>query len=101
MSRLEIKFVETTDSVWEHLVFKQEGMAGFTLQGAYLPEFVEALENNKNKDTFYFWENYSITHTGSKTELRIYPKTAPLLVLDEGQRAKLIVHLKTEYASML
>lgn len=98
--RLEIDYVAETDSSWALLRFRQEGLRGFVLPMAYLPEFVEALEYG-GSDEFYFWMNYGVRHTATSTTLRVSTDDQPLLQIDRRQCAKLVAHLRQTYASEL
>jgi len=101
MAKLTIDFVDVTDDRWEHFVFGQEGSLGFVLPGAYLPEFIESLENTSNPNEMYFFQNYYVLNGKNNTTVGISTKDSPLLQLDAGQRAKLIAYLRTAYAALI
>lgn len=99
--KLEIDFIDATDSTWEHFRFRQEGMLGMKLPGAYLPEFVEALENSSEINKFCIYENFFIAHDRSGATVTISTKPLPLLQLSIDQRAKLIAHLRSAHAALI
>lgn len=101
MAKLAVDFVESTSDTWEHFKFKQEGMRGFTLPGAYLPEFVEALERPEDPEPFYMFFDYSVLNTKAGTTVCKSTKVVPLLQLSAEQRAKLVAHLRTTYAHLI
>lgn len=101
MAKLEIHFSDATDDEWEYFYFKQEGMTGLRLPGAYLPEFVEALERPNDSEVFYFWQNRSVLNTKLGSTISISTMQAPLLQLSADQRAKLIAHLRSAYAALI
>lgn len=98
MAKLEIDYIAETDTSWAFLRFRQEGLKGFVLPMSHLAELLSALEN---KEDSYFWMNYGIHHKGSTITLSISTSERPLLQIDKGQCAKLVAHLKREYASEL
>lgn len=100
MAKLEIDYIAETDTDWAFLRFRQEGFPGYTLPLSYLPEFVEALEQ-ESSDVHYFLMNYGVQHSSSSTKLCVSTSERPLLQLDKGQCAKLIDHLRREYATAL
>lgn len=100
MARLEIDFVDSTDKHWEHFRFRQEGMRGLTLLGCWLPEFVESLENPSFEE-FCVFNQYMVKHNKYSTVIREYASQTTLLQLSSEQRAKLIAHLRSTYASLI
>lgn len=98
MAKLEIDYIAETDNSWAFLRFRQEGLKGFVLPISYLPEMLLALENTADS---YFWMNYGVEHQGSTIALSISTSDRPLLQIDKGQCAKLVAHLRQEYASEL
>lgn len=101
MSKLEIDFIEATDKVYEHFLFRQEGMTGMKLPGAWLPEFIEALERPNDPEKFCIYQNYFVLNSKSGSTISISTKAAPLLQLSSEQRAKLIAHLRSTYAALI
>jgi hypothetical protein len=101
MAKLEIDFVDVTDDVYEHFLFRQEGMKGMKLPGAWLPEFVEALERPNDPERFCFFQNYFVLNNKNGSTISISTKSEPLLQLSAEQRAKLIAHLRSTYAALI
>lgn len=101
MAKLEIDFHEATDDEWEYFLFRQAGHLGYKLPGCWLPEFVEALEAPDRLERYVMYNTFGVVkHKGTAT-VSCSSKKAPLLQLDAGQCAKLVVHLKTTYAALL
>ena len=101
MSKLEIDFVDATDTTWEHFVLRQEGMRGMKLPGCWLPEFVEALERPNDSERFCIFNNYFVLNTKAGSTISISTRDAPLLQLSTEQRAKLIAHLRSTHAALI
>lgn len=101
MSKLTVDYVPATDDVWEHFLLRQEGMRGLKIPGAYLPEFVEALEKPNNPDRFCCFYDYFVLNDKRGTTVSVYTREAPLLQLTPDHRAKLIALFRTTYASLI
>jgi hypothetical protein len=100
VAKLELDFVDDSDTRWAHIIFRQEGMRGFTLPLSWLPEFLHGLES-RNNEAFCIYKNYLVHSTRSSCKLFVSTIADPLLHLDEGQRMKLIAHLKEHYKSWI
>lgn len=96
MAKLELDFVDDSDTKWAHIIFRQEGMRGFVLPLSWLSEFLTGLEASNNEE-FCIYKNYFVHNTRSSCKLFVSSIDEPLLHLDGGQRSKLIAHLKEQY----
>lgn len=99
--KLELDFRAATDSRYEQLIFRQEGLHGFKLPGCWLPEFVKALEMPLDLGKICIYQDYWLENTRNGTTVHKSSIDAPLLSIDVGQRDKLIAHLKSAYAALL
>lgn len=76
-------------------------MRGIKIPGAYLPEFVEALERPNDSERFCCFYDYFVQNDKRGTTITVSTVASPLLQLSADQRAKLIVLFRTTYAALI
>ena len=100
-SSIEVSLLDETDFVYAHIALVQAGLKGLKLPVCWLPEFVEALENTVITGKFCIFQNYFCCNSKKGTEISVYSSDAPLLQLNNEQRAKLISHLRSTYFMLI
>lgn len=98
---LELDFKEATDTRYEQLHFRQAGLPGLKLPGCWLADFVKSLEMSPDDSKIFIYQDYFVIN--SKTESTVHKSSiaTPILLIDAGQRAKLLAHIKSTFASLL
>ena len=98
---LEIDFREATDTRYEQLHFRQEGLKGFKLPGCWLYDFVKCLEMPRNIGKIVIYQDYWLEATKKDTTIHKSSIDLPILSIDVGQHDRLLTHLKQTYPTLL